>query len=432
MRCDLLVTARFLLPSPHEPVIENGALAITGDEIVDIGTADELLLNHQPSQRLERPSGLIIPGLINCHTHIPMVLFRGLADDIPLKRWLEEYIFPREAKLTPEIIALGTELACAEMIRSGTTAFVDMYFHEDKMAETASKIGLRGWYGEGLLDFPSPSFPDGYQALEATIEMAEKWKNHPLVEIAVAPHTPYTCSRDLLLKAGEIAQNMDALLLIHLSETAWEVQEIKSRFGKTPTEYLYNLGVLTEKTLAIHGVHLTESDINILAATGSSLCHCPESNLKLGSGICPVPELLSAGVNLCIGTDGAASNNDLDLFGEMDFAAKLPKGIHHDPAVVWAEQILDMSTTAAARALGRQDIGRLAKGCKADLAILDLHRPGLTPCFNPVSQIVYTAKGADVSDLIVAGKILLERHELTTIDQERLIHEIHQVVKGLV
>ena len=424
MECDLIISGSMLLASARHEPIRDGACAVIGDEIEAVGTRPELLARYRPKRQIHRPSGLVMPGLINTHTHSPMVLFRGLADDLPLKVWLEEHIFPREAGLTPELIRLATRLACAEMIRSGTTSFVDMYFFEDVMAETASEIGLRGWYGEGLFDFPSPAYEDGFAALDATRRYHERFSSDPLVTIVVAPHTPYTCSTELLEAAAQCAADLEARLIIHVSETAWEVEETMRSHQRSPVGYLDAIGLLNDKVLAVHGVHLSQEDIEILHARGTSLSHCPESNLKLGSGICPTWALLERGVNVCLGTDGAASNNNLDMFGEMDFAAKLPKGVKEDSSIITARQVLDMATVNGAEALGRPDLGRIEAGCKADLVILDLDRPGLTPCYNPVSHIVYAATGGDVSDVVVAGRVLMERGELTTIDEEELMEQV--------
>ncbi len=430
MECDLLVSGRILVPSAKDEPIKEGAVAIKGDTIIESGEKTALAAKYLASKVLHRPSGLIMPGMINAHTHSPMVLFRGLADDLPLKTWLEEHIFPREARLTPELIALATRLACAEMIRSGTTAFVDMYFFEDVMAETASEIGLRGWYGEGLFDFPSPAFKNGFEAIDATRRYAERFAGHPLVSIVMAPHTPYTCSTELLKQAADAARELEIPIIIHVSETRGEVDDSVRNYGATPVGYLDAIGFLRPDVLAIHGVHLSQEDISILRKRGVSLCHCPESNLKLGSGICPTWQLHQAGVNICLGTDGAASNNDLDMLGEMDFAAKLPKGVQEDSSIISAAQVLAMATVNGARAMGRIDLGVLEAGFKADLVILDLDRPGLTPCYNPVSHIVYAARGGDVSDVVVAGRVLMEDSRLVTMDQDRLIHEVSKVVSG--
>ncbi len=420
----VIISAEYVICSPKDDVISDGAVVVQGSKIADIGPSPELRKRYKGLSEIRRPSGLIMPGLINAHTHAPMVLFRGMADDLPLKIWLERHIFPAEAKLDKETIALGAELACAEMIRSGTTSFVDMYLFEETIAQVVDKVGMRAWLGEGLFDFPSPSFPSGFEALEETERMALKWQDNPRITITVDPHTPYTCSAKLLKKAGKLSKRLGLHLVIHLAETRWEIEEIRGMHGLSPVEYLDTLGLLGSDLLAVHCVWLSDTDMDILRERMVSVVHCPESNLKLGSGIAPVAGLLERGIQVAIGTDGAASNNDLDMFCEMDTTAKLPKGALEDPSLVSSRQVFAMATTEAARALGRSDLGALYPGNQADMVILDLDRPSLRPCYNCVSQVVYAAKGADVTDVMVAGRFLMEQGELKTIDEERLLCEI--------
>lgn len=422
-----IISGEYVVIRPDKKPIQNGAVVVDGDTIVEIGPFENIIKKFDDFRQIKRPSGLVMPGLINAHTHGPMVLLRGIADDLPLKEWLERHIFPAEARLDPELIALGTELACAEMIRSGTTSFVDMYFFEDTIAHVVDTVGLRAWLGEGVFDFPSPAFPSGHEALEETVKLADRWKNHSNITITVDPHTPYTCGFQLLEGVIEVSRKHNLLIVIHLAETKWEVEEIKSIHGCTPVEYLDNLGLLDSNTITVHCVWLEERDVQILKDRGVSVVHCPESNLKLGSGIAPIKFLLKAGINVALGTDGAASNNDLDMLCEMDFAAKLPKGILEDPAAVSAKDAFSMATINAARALGREDLGVLVPGSKADIAVIDLNKPSLRPCFNPISQIVYAAKGSDVTDVFVGGKILMEDGVLQTIDEDRLLNRIKEI-----
>ncbi len=429
-RVDLLISGEGLITTPEADPIIDGAVAIRGEEIVGVGPYEDLKERFHASKEVRRPSGLILPGLINMHTHAAMTLFRGIADDLPLKTWLEEHIFPAEARLTADVVSLGTELACAEMIRCGTTGFVDMYLFEDAVAEVVDRVGMRGWLGEGLFDFPSPSFPSGEEALKETERLMQKWAGHPRITITVDPHTPYTCNPELLKKAQRVASANDALVVIHLAETRWEDQEIRARYGFSPTEHLKELGVLSERLLAVHCVVLSERDIRLLAEAGVKVCHCPESNLKLASGVAPVPELLDAGVVVTLGTDGAASNNDLDLMSEMDTAAKLPKGLRNDPTLLSAPAALSMATVWAARALGREDLGELKTGAKADLAVVNLDQVHMRPCYNPISHIVYVARSGDVQDVMVAGRFLMEDWRLTTIDEEGLLKRVAAQVAG--
>jgi 5-methylthioadenosine/S-adenosylhomocysteine deaminase len=430
-RIDLLIQAEMLVVAPGETPIMNGAVAVKGEKVAAVGPGDELGERFEAKRTIHRPAGLILPGLINAHTHAAMTLFRGLADDLPLKTWLEEHIFPAEAKLTPELVALGTELACAEMIRCGTTSFVDMYLFEDSAASVVDRVGLRAWLGEGVFDFPSPAFPSGVEALEETQRLIAKWEGHPRIAITVDPHTPYTCSPELLGMARAIAERYDALSVIHLAETDWEDREIRTRYGLSPVGCLDRIGLLNDRLLAAHCVSVDSQDISTMAERGVRIAHCPESNLKLASGIAPLPEFLKAGLLVTLGTDGAASNNDLDLMSEMDTAAKLPKGLRRDPTLVSASEALSMTTTWAAKALRREDLGTLHAGATADLIVLDLNQAHLRPCYDPVSLVVYAARSGDVQDLVVAGRILMEGRKLLTIDEEGLLQKVRKALDAL-
>jgi len=426
---DYLVSGETLISRPDVAPIPRGAVAISGDSIVAVGPLSELEKRFVAQRTIDRPSGLILPGLINAHTHAAMVLFRGLADDLPLKTWLEDHIFPAEARLTPELVHLGTELACAEMIRCGTTGLVDMYLFEDIVASVVDRVGLRAWLGEGIFDFSSPAFSSGEDALKETERMMNKWRGHPRITVTVDPHTPYTCRAELLRRSLEVADANDALIVIHVAETEWEVEEALMYHGCSPIRYLDRLGLLGDRLLAVHCVNLTEDDISLLAQRKVRVVHCPESNLKLGSGIAPVPKFLDAGIVVALGTDGAASNNDLDLLSEMDTAAKLPKGLKKNPTLISASEALSMATTWAARALYREDLGCLQKGAKADLVVVDLDQVHLRPCYNPVSLLVYSARSGDVQDVMVAGCLLMEDRRLTSIDEERLLDELRAMEK---
>nr|WP_181448053.1 amidohydrolase [Dissulfurirhabdus thermomarina] len=421
-----------VLPEPAAAPIRDGAVAVRGGTIAAVGPWAEVSARHEGARLLDRKSGgLVFPGLVNAHTHAPMTLFRGLADDLPLKAWLEDHIFPAEARLTRELVALGTELACAEMIRCGTTGFVDMYLFEEEVARVVDRVGMRAWLGEGVFDFPTPAFPSGRAALAETERLAAAWGGHPRITITVDPHTPYTCAPELMEAARDLAGRLDLAMVTHLAETRWEVEEITRRHGKTPAAYLDALGLLGERLLAAHCVALTPEDIRLLAERDVRVAHCPESNLKLASGIAPVPELLAAGVIVTLGTDGAASNNDLDLLSEMDTAAKLPKGLHRDPTLVSATEALAMATTQAARALHRPDLGRLAPGAAADLVVVDLDQAHLRPCYHPASQLVYAARSGDVRDVVVAGRLLMEDRHLVTIDETDILARVDRAAREL-
>ncbi|MGB9712034.1 MAG: amidohydrolase [Dissulfurimicrobium hydrothermale] len=430
-KVDIVVTGELLVTDPFSPPVKDGAVAVKDGKIIALGPKNGIETAFYAAKRIDRPNGLIAPGLINAHTHAAMTVFRGLADDLPLKTWLEEHIFPKEARLTPEIVAIGTELACAEMIRCGTTGFVDMYLFEDTVASVVDRIGLRAWIGEGVFDFPSPAFSSGIEALKETGRLISKWQGHPRITITVDPHTPYTCSPDLLIKARDMADKYGAMTVIHLAETDWEAHEIQTRFGTSPVCHLDRLGLLNERLLAVHCVSLDKDDIKLLARKRARVAHCPESNLKLASGVAPIAEMIQEGVIVALGTDGAASNNDLDLMSEMDTAAKLQKGIMKDPTFVPASQALAMATTWAAKALHREDLGVLRKGAQADLVVVDLNQVHLRPCYNPVSHIVYVARSGDVQDVIASGRVLMEDRRLTTIDEEDLLSRLKRIVQAI-
>jgi 5-methylthioadenosine/S-adenosylhomocysteine deaminase len=420
-----------VLPSPFTDPIHDGAVAIQNGLIVDVGPKEAVLSRYDAARLLNRPSSLLMPGLINCHTHAAMTIFRGMADDLPLKIWLEEHIFPAEAALTPELVELGTELACAEMIRSGTTSFVDMYLFEDVVASVVDRVGMRAWLGEGVFDFSTPAFKDGANALQETERLLNKWQGHERITITIDPHTPYTCREELWLKAMKLADRTGALLVTHLSETEWEVQEMKARVGRSPVAYLDSLSLLNERMLAAHCVALSHNDMELLTRRGVAVAHCPESNLKLASGVAPVPALLRMNGRVCLGTDGAASNNDLNMFGEMRTAALIHKGINHDPVLMSAQEVLAMSTQWAAEALHQRRLGRCEPGCLADLVVLDMKTLNMQPCYNAISQIVYAANGAEVSDVLANGRLLMEDKRLLTIDEEGLLQRVEDVRHGI-
>ncbi|MFU8818107.1 MAG: amidohydrolase family protein [Desulfurivibrio sp.] len=423
---DLLLTGAMVLTMDDEGrQWPEGAVAIRGDRIVAVGPTAELERRFPAAPRLDTPHGLIMPGLINTHTHAAMSCFRGLADDLPLMTWLTEHIFPAEGKLTGEIVYRSALLSMAEMIRSGTTSFCDMYLFSAEVARAAEESGMRAWIGEVLYDFPSPC----YGELEAGFAYLEKllatYRNHPRVRITVDPHAVYTCSPELLQRLHTFARRHDTLYHIHLAETRDEVQGCRKQFGKHPVAHLEALGVLDQRTVAAHGVWLGPAEIELLARRGVKVAHCPESNMKLASGVAPLPELLAAGVTVGLGSDGSASNNDVDLFGEMDMAAKLHKVHNLDPTVMDAATVLNLATRGGAELLAMGDgIGSLEPGKKADCIVLDLHQPHLTPLYHLPSQLVYAARGADVVHSLIDGRLVMRDRRLLTIDEEKLLAEV--------
>jgi 5-methylthioadenosine/S-adenosylhomocysteine deaminase len=418
----LISGAWVLTQNPEREVFSPGAVVIRGSDIVAVGDPGDLRQRYTPGQILDYPQGLIIPGLINTHTHAAMSLFRGLADDLPLEDWLTSHIFPAEKKLNGDFVYWGTKLAVAEMLLSGTTTFCDMYLWAALVAQAAAETGIRAVVGEVLYDFPSPNYGPPAAGLRYSEELCRTWRDHPRVEVAIQPHAVYTCSPELLQQCGELAAKHDTRLIIHLSETHREVADCEARYGATPVGHLQKLGLLNSRLLADHGVVLSDADMDLLAAAAAGVAHCPESNMKLASGIAPVVDLLARGVPVGLGTDGCASNNNLDLLQEMDTAAKLQKVRHLDPTALPASQTLDMATINGARILGLdQEVGALMPGLKGDLVVINLDQPHLTPVYDPYSHLVYAASGADVQTVLVHGQVVVQDRRLLTFDLEETL-----------
>jgi 5-methylthioadenosine/S-adenosylhomocysteine deaminase len=410
-------------------VFPEGAVAIRGSRIAAVGSRATVGAGDA-LQVIDARGGIIMPGLVNTHTHAAMTLFRGLADDLPLMSWLNDHIFPAESALDERQVYAGALLACAEMIMSGTTTFCDMYLFEDAVARAALTAGMRAVVGEVLFDFPSPHYGAWEQGLAYTAQLIDAYRDHPLITIAVEPHSPYLCAPELLKRAFELARRHRLPMVIHLAETEGEEQAIRERYGRTPVEHLESLGVLAPNVLACHCVRLSDADIQRLKRCGVKVSHNPESNMKLASGIAPIPELLAAGVCVGLGTDGAASNNNLDLFLEMDTAAKLHKVHRLDPTVLAAATVLRMATIDGARALGLDArVGSLAPGKQADLILIDTHKPHLTPLYHPESQLVYAAKGSDVTTVIINGRVVMDNGRILTFDAQTAMDEVNAIVR---
>ena len=411
-------------------MINNGVLCIKNDTLAKI----ELRENDAPlpegDKIIDAQGGIIMPGLVNTHTHLPMALFRGLADDLPLSKWLNEYIFPAEADhIHPESVKLGALLSGAEMLLSGTTTCCDGYFFEDHVAAAMNDIGMRTILGQGVIDFPAPGVPKPENNVDNAITFIQKWKNiSPLITPSIFCHSPYTCSEATLKKAKDVADAKGVLFQIHTAETKDEYVSIQTKYHTTPVKYLDKIGIIDQNTLLVHAVWLDDDDIEIIAERRASVSHNPESNMKLASGIAPVPALLKAGITVGLGTDGCASNNNLDLFSEMDTAAKLHKVNAMNPTVMDAVTVLKMATIEGAKALGLQDIiGSLETGKKADVKVIDTRKPHLVPVYNPVSHIVYAAQGSDVRDVIVNGKVLLKNRKPLTVDMEDILGKVADI-----
>ncbi|HTH50285.1 MAG TPA: amidohydrolase, partial [Pyrinomonadaceae bacterium] len=379
-------------------IIEKGSIAVKGNEIVAVGAASELAKQYRGAKVINATGKAVIPGLVNTHTHVPMSLFRGISDDLDLQDWLTKYIFPAEAKNVDEaFVRAGTRLGLAEMIRGGTTTYCDMYYFEDAIADESKKAGVRGVLGETVIDFPVADNKTWPQAMSYTERFINKWKNDDLIVPAIAPHAPYTVSTAHLKDVKALSDKLGADVVIHVAETKKERDDIKKQYGDTPVTYLDKLGFLNNRTIAAHTVWLTDKEIDILKQRGVGSAHNPQSNMKLASGVAPVPEMLAKDLAVGLGTDGAASNNDLDMWEEMDTAAKLHKEFSGDPKVVSAEQAFEMATIRGARALHLDPlIGSLEVGKRADIAIVDLDSLNQTPYFNIYSALVYSTKAADV------------------------------------
>ena len=414
----LLLTGAWVIPlTPGDEIFAPGAVAVRGTQLVAVGPEKDIAGRFVADRVLDYPEGLILPGLINAHTHAAMALFRGLADDLPLEEWLNSHIFPAERHLDYQFVYWGTRLAVAEMLLSGTTTFCDMYLFTDAVAQAAVDTGIRAVVGEVLYDFPSPNYGKPENGLKFTEELCRTYQGHPRVRVAVEPHAVYTCSPDLLEKSKALADKYNTRWIIHLSETAKEVADCLEHYGDTPVGHLNRLGLLTRNTVADHAVALTDRDLDLLAASGAGVAHCPESNMKLASGMAPVADLLARGVPVGLGTDGCASNNNLDMLSEMDTAAKLAKVRGLDPTALPAREALALATRSGARVLGLEgEVGRLAPGLKADLVVIDLDQPHLTPLYDPYSHLVYAATGADVQTVMVEGRILVENRNLLAFD----------------
>ena len=387
-------------------------------------------INESADTVIDATGRVVSPGFVNLHTHSPMGLLRGLADDLPLMDWLQNHIWPREAKLTPEYIKAGAYLGALEMIRSGTTTFLDMYFHMDKVAEAVLKAGLRGYLSYGMIDLGDPDKTDK-EVKDALREMEAIEKlNSNRVHFVFGPHAPYTCSIALLKEVRRLASEHDKLITIHVSETMAEIGQITERYGKSPVVLLDDIGFLGNDVIIAHGVWLDSRDIQILARHGVTVAHNPASNMKLASGVMPIGKLLNAGVNVGLGTDGSASNNNLDMLEEMKLAALLHKVHNLDPVIADAKTVFRMATRNGAKAL-RLSAGLIKEGYLADIAIINFNRPHLRPINDVISHLVYSANGNDVETTIVDGKILMLDGEVLTLDEEKVMGEAEKVVEKI-
>ncbi len=404
-------------------VIDDGAIAVGAGKVLAVGPAQDILKSYSSGNVLGGTGTVAFPGLVNTHTHSPMVYFRGLADDIPLKEWLEKNIWPAEEKwLSPEFVTDAVELACLEMLKSGTTAFNDMYFYGNQIAAASVKLGMRAFVGAGIVDFPTSTGTRADDYFANAESLIKSWKGNDLITPCIAPHSLYACGPDTLKKAKKMSEHFGVPLHVHLSETQWEVGQIKSLYNKRPVEYLHSLGFLDETVLAAHCVWVDDREIRLLGKNKVNVSHCMESNLKLASGFAPVTTMLAEGIKVTFGTDGAASNNDLNLLGEMSTTAKVHKALTSNPTVLDARTVLLMATRWGAEALGMgKTAGSIEEGKDADIVICDLKKPHLTPMYDVYSHIVYAMNSADVDSVIIKGRVVVRDRYLTTTDESEII-----------
>ena len=423
---DYIISADYVLPMDEAfTVINNGAIAIKGTDIIEVGHSDDIFRKYTAGNVIKERSSVIMPGLINTHTHAAMVYFRGIADDLPLTDWLNNHIWPAENTwLSPEFVSDAIELACLEMLKGGITTYNDMYFYEDAAGRTAKRIGMRAVLGAGILDFPSKSASTTDEYFDNAESFIRDWKGDELITPCIAPHALYTCGPDTLKRSKAIAEKYDIPLHIHISETEWEVRDVLARYNKRPVEYLESLSFLDKNVLAAHCIWVEDNEIELLAKRGVSVSHCMESNLKLASGFAPVATMIAEGVKVTFGTDGAASNNDLNIFSEMSTTAKVHKALSGNPTVLDAKTVLCMATRWGAEALGLGDkTGTLEKDKRADIIMINLNKPHLLPLYDVYSHIVYAAMASDVETVMVNGKLIVNNRTLITADESEILYK---------
>lgn len=430
----LIKGAVLVNPALPARVIQRGWLLIAGERIEALGPGDPpQSLEQEPGMKLDAEGGILLPGLVNLHTHAAMSILRGLADDLPLREWLENHIFPAEARaVNEEFVFWGTLLSCAEMLLSGTTTFADGYFHEDMALDAAKASGIRAVLAQGVLDFPAPGCPDPSLNVENAIKFLNRSWGEDQLRPAVFCHSPYTCSPETIRKAKEACCVHGVLFFIHAAETQWEVHETHARYGLGPLEHLARLGVLDPATVLVHGVWLSQRERELVADSGAGIAVCTESNMKLASGIAPLTDLLKSRVRVGLGTDGAASNNDLDMFGEMNLTAKLHKVAASDPTALDASTVLHLATRGGATILGMDDVGLLEPGFQADLILVRTDRPHMQPLYNPVSQLVYSARGSDVEHVWVKGRQLVKGRRILSFHVEEVLQKARLLAQALI
>jgi 5-methylthioadenosine/S-adenosylhomocysteine deaminase len=432
-KVDLLVAGGMVVTMDRERrVLEDGTVAVKGDAILAVGSRAEIEGKYDGAQRIDARGKLVLPGLINGHTHVPMTLLRGLKDDVTLDVWLTKYIFPAEAKnVNEDFVRWGTRLAAAEQIRGGVTTFADMYYFEDSIAEETRAAGMRGVLGETILDFPAPDNKTNVAMLEYTEKFLKRWQGDALIHAAAAPHSMYTCSKKTLQDSAALARKYHAPILIHVAEMKKELDDSRAQNGTTPVQYLERIGLLGPDVVAAHCIWVDEADRKILAERQVGCVHNPASNMMLASGVAPVIEERAAGVHVGLGTDGpAGSNNDLDLMEEMDLAAKLQKVIKMDPQALGAKAAVEMATIEGAHALHMEkEIGSLEAGKKADLILIGLDAPNAVPMYEVYAQIVYALKASDVETVVIGGRVVMRDRKVLTVKESEVIAKAREYGK---
>ena len=434
----LLVNALVLTMDENFTQYHPGAVAVKEDKLIGVGNEDELKKEFSAAEAVDCHGKVLMPGLINAHTHVPMTLLRGLADDLRLDVWLMGYMMPVEREfVSPEFVRLGTLIACAEQIRSGVTTFNDMYYFEEDVAKATAEVGMRAVCGQTVMKFPAPDATSYEDSLQMAREFIQRWKDHPLIVPAVAPHAPYTCTAEILRASAELAKEFDVPLHTHIAETAFEVENMRNEHGIPVVPYVKKQGLFEAKVIAAHCVHLDSGEIRTLTHVRTGIAHNPSSNLKLASGFAPVVKMLEAGLNVGIGTDGPASNNDLDMFEEVRLAAFIAKAVTNDPTSLPAPWALLMATRLGAQALHIGHLtGSLEVGKRADVILVDVSPLHNSPSFqrsrdNAYAQIVYASKSTDVSDVMVNGKWLMREHQLLTVREEELLTQAAEIAKKI-
>ena len=431
---DLVVTnGTVVTMDAQRHVIENGAVAVRGDSIVAVGPSADIAAQYDAAKIVDARGAIVMPGLINGHAHAAMSLFRGMADDLALDDWLKKYIFPAEARnVTEDFVVWGTRLGMLEMLRGGITTYADMYYFEDAVARVTKEAGMRGVLGETIIDFPAPDNKTVAQALEYTQKFIEHWKGDPLIVAAAAPHSMYTCSAKTLQEAAALARRNHAPILIHVAEAPFELQLSREKYGITPVGYLAREGILGPDVTGAHCVWVDQADIATLVQYGVGCTNNPSSNMKTAAGVSPVVDMLAAGAAGGLATDGAASNNNQDMFEEMDLAAKLQKITRMDSRALPAEQVVEMATIGGARAVHLEKlIGSLEAGKKADLIVVDTTAPHATPMYNVYSQLVYALKATDVRSVVIGGNMVMEDRKMLTLDETAILVKANEYKKQI-